>query len=654
MSPRGLGYGVLPAFRASLALVWLVWLPLIVLPVADGMLFVATSREVARDLGLLWLLAVLPVLAYVLLGSATRVLLVLLRMRHDHADLAAWTLALGPLLWLTVWQGGRSILAWARAISGEGLHVSHSARLLAITLLVAVAAIVLRRAGFRQALTRTITSLQELTWMLWAALLLACIAVLQLPPRLVLAALEPHGAAPGSKVTHPRAGAPDIFLISLDALAVADARPCDLNSPHMPRLAAFSAAASCFTRFHAASNFTTAATATMETGLLPWTHHATQPDAKMVPWTRSHSIARHLRQHGYRTHFLSDNFLASPRHRGTFDAWDTIDFLHSGLIVNRLRDYLSVFPETDLPRLAATAVAFFDGFERWRHAEHSPYSSERTYSAALARLDQGPAGQPTFMWVHTLPPHAPYLAPASTKYQLLPPGQLDTWSQLLPDNIEYAPELQPFVDRHRLRYQESIRSADIALGAFLDELDKRGRLANAVVLITADHGESFELGFLGHAGPRVDDALLRVPLVVKLPGGRRGQVIDRPVSQADLAPTIAALAGVPDLPHFEGSSLQSALHGDALPERVIFAMSMEKQDRFTPITRGRFLAVQGPNRLEVHFGATGGPTILRVATASDSAASARSGGSVEHLRQSLEASLSRANAWQARSPAGRQ
>jgi arylsulfatase A-like enzyme len=610
-------YAAGPALRASLTVVWLAWLPLIVLPVVDGMMFIATWREVTRDLGLFWLLSVVPVLAIVLVGWLARRALLLVQVRQERADLAAWLLTLGPLVWLTLWQAGRSTLAWVRAISASGLHVSPTVRMALILSLALMLALVIWRVGPRQIVARAVASILELSWLLWAVTLVAAVAVLQMPPRVLWPGHQVLPTPLERQAQKARGDAPDIFLISLDALAAADARACEPGSPHMPQLAAFASSAACFTQFHTASNFTTASTATMETGLLPWTHFATQPDAKMVDWTRQHTVGRKLRERGYRAHFLSDNFLASPLHRGTFESWDTIEFMHSGLLANRLRNLLSIFPETDLPRLAATAITFFDGFEKLRHTHHTPYSPEDLYAAALARLDEKAPPQPVFMWLHTLLPHAPYLPPASTKYQLLPPGRLDTWQQLLPDNIEYEPALQPVVNEHRLRYQESIRAADAALGNFLDQLRRRGRLGNAVVLITSDHGESFEGGFIGHAGPRLDESLVRVPLVIKLSGNGVGRVIRQPTSQADLAPTLLELADAPELTRAEGKSLVQALQGTPLASRPIYSMTMEKQDRFTPISSGRFVAIGQDTRVELRkanppaamsAGSIGGPS----------------------------------------------
>ena len=300
------------------------------------------------------------------------------------------------------------------------------------------------------------------------------------------------GAEPFAPVPSSVRGSPDIIVIMLDTLAMADADACNPNSATMPRLAAFAGGASCFTRFYASSNFTTPTTSTFESGLLPWSHFATQPDAKMAPHTRGHNLADVLKSQGWRTHSITDNLLGSPRHRGTFAAYSSSGFAHTTLYGNWFREAMTVFPDTALPRLAATAVSFLGSFDMALHGHDSPYVSERTYEAMLALMQREPRDRPMFLWALTLPPHSPYLPPPQTKYRLLPPGDLETWRQMMPDNIEYGPRAQPLVDKHRLRYRESMMAADASLGAFLDQLENSGRLRNAIVVITSDHGESFE------------------------------------------------------------------------------------------------------------------------------------------------------------------
>ena len=70
-------------------------------------------------------------------------------------------------------------------------------------------------------------------------------------------------------------------------------------------------------------------------------------------------------------------------------------------------------------------------------------------------------------------------------------------------------------------YDAEIRSMDRGLAMLVDGLRERGLYDDALILFTSDHGEEFhEHGWVGWHSHTLYDELLRVPLVVKLPGNR--------------------------------------------------------------------------------------------------------------------------------------
>jgi len=587
--------GWLPMFAAALVATCLLWLPLAVIPILDGMLFVASTLEVLRDLALLWWMGMLPAAALATSGWLVARAAALAGVSAARAWLTGWCVVLLPLCWVFAWLAARMAWQWLRSIAGIELLITQEARATAVVVLASLLGWGLWRAGLVAVVTGAAASLASRWRFAAATLVLGAVPLALQPPSVLWGSPAPATGAAAAT------GQPDIFLISLDALAAADADACNPASGTMPRLAQFAQGASCFTRFYTASNFTTPATSTMESGLLPWSHFATQPDAKMIHGSRGHTLAAVLKAQGWRTHSITDNLLASPRHRGTFAAYTSSGFSHTTLYGNWFREAMTVFPDTAAPRLAALAMSFLGAFDMLVHGAQSPYDSERTYAELRALLAREGRVTPLFVWAHTLPPHSPHLPPPSTKYRLLPKGELDTWREMLADNIDYPASIQPLVDKHRLRYRESIMAADAALGAFLDELQRLGRLDSALVIITSDHGESFEKGFYGHAGPLTHDALIRVPLVVKLPGQVLARRIDMPVSQADLAPTILDLVGAPPLPRAEGRSLRDALEGRSMGTIPVFAMTMERQSRFKPLDRGRFVVIDGPLKLNLNL-----------------------------------------------------
>jgi arylsulfatase A-like enzyme len=135
--------------------------------------------------------------------------------------------------------------------------------------------------------------------------------------------------------------------------------------------------------------------------------------------------------------------------------------------------------------------------------------------ADIAGWLEARSDRPVFVWVHLFEPHTPYGNPA--------------------DRARVA---RPAIDR----YDEDVAAADAHLGRLVALLGSRR--ADTLIVVTSDHGEAFgEHGEITH-GLFVYDTTLRVPLVVSGPGVGRGRVAAEPVSLVDVAPTIAALAGL--------------------------------------------------------------------------------------------------------------
>ncbi|MGH9141104.1 MAG: sulfatase-like hydrolase/transferase, partial [Vicinamibacterales bacterium] len=152
-------------------------------------------------------------------------------------------------------------------------------------------------------------------------------------------------------------------------------------------------------------------------------------------------------------------------------------------------------------------------------------------NAATTWID-GHRSQPVFVWLHLFDPHSPYAPPApfAAKYAAAP-------------------------------YDGEIAYTDAALGRFFEQLERRGLLEAAAAIVVADHGES-----LGEHGERTHgtflyDATVHVPLLVKWPSAP-AHVVEAPVEAADLAPTIAAMAGA-SLPAVDGQSLLPLVAGAA-------------------------------------------------------------------------------------------
>ena len=192
-----------------------------------------------------------------------------------------------------------------------------------------------------------------------------------------------------------------------------------------------------------------------------------------------------------------------------------------------------------------------DNLPRGKDARRTAYverTADRTTDAALHWLASaaapGAGAAPFFLWVHYFDPHAPYEAPAEYMGGVASP------------------------------YDGETRFVDAQLARLLKSVDGAGK--PAVILVTADHGESLgEHGEDTH-GIFLYDATIRVPFLLVAPG-LSPRVVDRPVARGiDVLPTLVDLAGLPAR-GVEGRSLRRAAAGERLADEPSYAESLHPQ-----------------------------------------------------------------------------
>lgn len=128
-------------------------------------------------------------------------------------------------------------------------------------------------------------------------------------------------------------------------------------------------------------------------------------------------------------------------------------------------------------------------------------------------------------------------------------------------------------------YDAEVAAVDAELRALFDSLKARGVLNDALVVVTADHGEEFkEHQFFVH-GLTLYEPAVHVPMLVVGETFPAGHTAETRASLLDIAPTVLEHLGLPGEPHFEGHSLLPAVHGLA-PERdtLIELLSFQERD----------------------------------------------------------------------------
>ena len=223
-----------------------------------------------------------------------------------------------------------------------------------------------------------------------------------------------------------------------------------------------------------------------------------------------------------------------------------------------------------------------------RRTAHVERAADLTTDAALrwleSRADAGPARTPWFAWVHYYDPHAPYE----------PPGDLGPRFASSPYDGEVA-----FVDQQ--------------LGRLLRVVEGQGGVGNALVLVTADHGESLgEHGEDTH-GIFVYDSTLRVPWIMTGPGIGAGRVSPVVARGIDVTPTLLDYAGLPARPDVEGRSLRAAADGRTMEDAPAYAESLHAQLQYgwAPLhawRTARFKLIEAPRPELYDLAEDGGET----------------------------------------------
>jgi arylsulfatase A-like enzyme len=112
-------------------------------------------------------------------------------------------------------------------------------------------------------------------------------------------------------------------------------------------------------------------------------------------------------------------------------------------------------------------------------------------------------------------------------------------------------------------YEEAIAYTDAQIGRLLNFLDETGLANNTVVVLVSDHGEEFlERRHWGHVELNLYDEILKVPMLMRIPGVPGNQVIGQQVSTMDIMPTLLELAGCRIPEKVLGKSLVPLWAGD--------------------------------------------------------------------------------------------
>jgi choline-sulfatase len=317
----------------------------------------------------------------------------------------------------------------------------------------------------------------------------------------------------------PRPRSFSVILITVDTLR-ADHMGCyGYRKELTPHIDALTRGGTLFQEVNSQVPLTLPSFTSLMTSTYPFSSRVEENGEIVPPGTLT--LARILNAHGYRTAAFVGGYVLD-RHFGLDQGFD---FYNSPFNVRLQPDDGAI----DLKRDASDVV-------------HS----------ATVWLNAN-SGQPFFIWVHLFDLHRPYSLPAAKSEQ------------------------------NAKGYDRELRHVDTALGGFWKYLTDRGLFSKALIVFTADHGES--LGQHGEEthGYFIYESTLRVPLIFHWPKGTAPMPgeISALVGLINLAPTVLQYLGLRRPAQFQGQSLLPLLDGrKGSAPRETYSESLYARDHF--------------------------------------------------------------------------
>ena len=203
---------------------------------------------------------------------------------------------------------------------------------------------------------------------------------------------------------------------------------------------------------------------------------------------------------------------------------------------------------------------------------------------AVRWIEEYERPEPFFLFVGFPGPHDPWDAPAEAVARY---GGVDmsmprsTRRPELEGTGRYGPLVNSFmwvsdsesmtddaIRAMRRAYAADISVIDDAIGAMVAALEAKGLLDNTWFVYTSDHGEM--AGSHGLMSKCVlYEPAVRVPLIVRPPGGGTARVDDSLVEHLDVPATLRDIAGAPAIPGGEGRSLLASIENGAPNGRAV-------------------------------------------------------------------------------------
>jgi len=333
------------------------------------------------------------------------------------------------------------------------------------------------------------------------------------------------------------------------------------------------------------------------TGQIPHATRVTRLPTSLDPGRPT--LAKQFAKAGYRTAVFGKMHLNRPAQPGLY-GFETM-MTEGEIQAAWMRD---VKPRP-MPRDIAVKGPwrpFQDPARIWLNADKLPFAryEDEMKGTHLARRAveylEANRMQPFALWVSFQEPHSPFDFPREDRTRFDP--SRFTATRVGPEDGGQIPlvfrELSD-ADKSGIiaAYYTSVAFLDRNIGRVLEAVRRLNLEEDTYVVYSADHG--YDLGHHGrfekHCGY---DPALRVPLLMRLPGGIRPSVVRDMTEHVDLTATLIDMLGLEPMPGMHGRSLRPYLEGRKVqPHDHVFSEYLENEEAFIRTARWKFIYCSG-------------------------------------------------------------
>ncbi|TKR26415.1 sulfatase [Natronomonas salsuginis] len=362
----------------------------------------------------------------------------------------------------------------------------------------------------------------------------------------------------------------NVLLITVDSLR-ADAIGTYDETRHTPVMDSLADRGTVFERAFATGNWTPFSFPSMLASRPVFT------DTSEIGITESPALASALSNADVSTAGFNaaNGFLTS--HWGYDEGFDEFEPFVASVGSSIYSRYLATHPTVEAwLQLAASPIRRIGSKLRGETNDRPFLDTSRMFDvehAAMSFIEE--TDGPFFLWVHYMDAHTPYV-PAPRYIREVSSGILGT-HRMLSAHTRTGLGLgvsERTLNDLRTLYQAAVRQIDASIGRLLETLSEDGLDDRTAIVLAGDHGEEFqEHGHLAHY-PKLYDELIRVPLIVDVPGADSRR-IETQVGLDSIPPTVTDLLDVAPDPEWTGETLvPSVVDGTAPTDGPVVSVTV--------------------------------------------------------------------------------